>query len=365
MITVHVSPAQGIIVTGTSQHQRSLLGSRQRGGLGLRWSDRITHHGRRGAWYEPYSRDRHPSQHRDRAQEIATALQAAGLPTSLDITEQTRPIEQAETDLSERATDRARPYHGFTANAAARAERHLEQAAAATPGYPAGQPILLGSSRQHAHDKAIERHHTHTRQAIEEADRHRYWISRARAAEHLQQHRRDPRATLRRIDRLQQRLRRVERELSGQAHPQFAERDGHIVYGDDGAPLLQWQPATGEYRDRLLLEKSRLSARITYWEDVVAQAAAEGVKIWRPDDFDVGDFALYLGTWYEVIRVNAKSLTVPTGPLEVGRQILRRSDNVDRSGRPSRATGRIPYADVQGHLSSSDAAAQFPSASAG
>ncbi|MFD0479867.1 DUF3560 domain-containing protein [Nonomuraea thailandensis] len=248
-------------------------------------------------------------------QEIAAALQAAGLPTAIDITEHARPTEQAEIDLGDRATDRARAYRGFAANAAARAEQHHQQAAAATRShYPPGQPILLGSSRQHAHEKAIERHHPHTRQALAEADRHRYGISRARAAEHLQQHRRDPRATLRRLDRLQQRLRRVERELSGQAHPQFAEHDGQVVYGDDGAPVLQWQPATGDYRDRLLLEQAQLSAKIIYWEGVVAQAAAEGVKIWRPADFHAGDFALYLGTWYEVIRVNAKSLTVPTGP---------------------------------------------------
>ncbi|MGW3352649.1 DUF3560 domain-containing protein [Nonomuraea rubra] len=364
MITIHASPAQGIIVTGTSRQHRSLLGSRNRGGLGLKWSDRIEHNGRHGAWYEPHSRDRHPSEHRARVQEIAAALQDAGLPATIDITEQARPIEQTETDLYERATDRVRAYRGLAANAAARADRRREQAASATRGYPPGQPILLGSSRQRAHEKAIERHHTHTRQAVDEADRQRYWLSRARAAEHLQQHRRDPRATLRRIDRLQQRLRRVERELSGQAHAQFAERDGHVVYGDDGAPLLQWQPATGDYHDRLQLEQAQLSAKITYWEDVIAQAAAEGVKIWRPDDFVAGDFALFLGTWYEVIRVNAKSLTVPTGLIEVGRQILRRRENVDRAGRPSRATGRIPYADVQGRLSSAEATTQYPPAAA-
>ncbi|MGR6924588.1 hypothetical protein ACU635_60945 [[Actinomadura] parvosata] len=299
MITIHLSATQGIIVTGTSRDQHRLLGSRRHGGLGLRWSDRIEHHGRHGAWYEPHSRDRHPSHQRARAEQIATTLRAAGLATTID-----------------------------------------------------EQPTA--SASQDTHDKAIE-----------EADRHRYWISRARAAEHLHQHRCDPRATLRRLDRLRERLRRIQRELTGQAHPRLVERDGHLVLNDDGAPLLQWQPATGDYRDRLLTEQARLSARIAYWDDIVAQAAADGVKIWRPADFIVGDFALYLGTWYEVLRVNAKSLTIPTGPLEVGRPLLRRSENVDHSGRPSHATRRLPYAEIQGRMSSTEATTQFPPEPAG
>ncbi|SPL88426.1 unnamed protein product [[Actinomadura] parvosata subsp. kistnae] len=293
MITIHVSADRGIIVTGTNRDQHNLLGSRRHGGLGLRWSDRIEHHGRHGAWYEPRSRNRRPRDHRARVTEIATALQAAGLPTTID----------------EHTSAPTRP------------SRH--------------------------------------------ADRQPYWISRARAAEHLRQHHRDPRATLRRLDRLRERLRRIQRELTGQAHPRLVERDGHIVLNDEGAPLLRWQPATGDYRDRLLTEQARLSARIAYWDDIVAQAAADGVKIWRPADFTVGDFALYLGTWYEVLRVNAKSLTIPTGPLEVGRRLLRRSENVDRFGHPSHATRRLAYAEIQGRMSSAEAATRFPPEPAG
>lgn len=360
MITIHVSPAQGIFVTGTSPEHRRLLGTRKHGGLGLKWSSHIEHHGRRGAWYEPNSRDRHPSEHRGRVEEIAAALQAAGLQATIDVTEQARSAEQAESELYERVASRERAYRDLAANAATRTEQHRRQAAAATRGYPPGQPILLGTSGQRAHERAIERNHTHTRKAIEETNRHQYWITRARAAEHLQQHRRDPRAALRRIERLHEQLRRIERSLSGEAHPQFVERDGEVILTDNGSPMLEWQPATGDYRDRLLLDQAQLSAKIAYWQDVVAQAAAEGVKIWGPADFLVGDFVLYLGTWYEVLRVNAKSLTVPTGHLEVGQHILRHSDNVDRSGQPSRATGRLPYTEVQGRMSSAEAATQFP-----
>lgn len=360
MITIHVSPARGIIVTGTGPEHRRLLGSRKRGGLGLRWANLIEYDGRHGAWYEPNSRDRHASEHQDRMEQIAATLRAAGLTVTIDVTDEARSAEQIEAEMYARASKRARIYRRRAAEAAARAERHRTQAAAATRGYPPDQPILLGSSKQRAHERAIERNHSHTRKAIEEADHHQYWITRSRAAEHLKQHRRDPRATLRRIDRLHEQLRRIERSLSGEAHPQFVERDGEVVLTDSGNPVLEWQPATGDYRERLLLDQAQLSGKIAYWQDVLAQAAAEGVKIWGPTDFRAGDFVLYLGTWYEVLRVNAKSLTVPTGHHEVGRRILRQGDNVDRAGQPSRATGRLPYSEVQGRLSSAEAATQFP-----
>ncbi|GAA1690626.1 hypothetical protein GCM10009733_103530 [Nonomuraea maheshkhaliensis] len=360
MITIHVSPARGIIVTGTAPEHRKLLGSRKRGGLGLRWSNHIEYDGRLGAWFEPDSRDRHLSEHRDRMEQISATLRAAGLPVTIDVTDEVRSAEQIEAEMYERAAIRARIYRRRAAEAGARAERHRTQAATATRGYPPDQPILLGSSRQRAYERVIERNHSHTRKAIEETDRHQYWITRSRTVEHLKQHRRDPRATLRRIERLREQLRRIERILTGEAHPQFVERDGEVVLTDNGNPVLEWQPATGDYRERLLLHQVQLSNKIAYWQDVVAQAAAEGVKIWGPADFRVGDFVLYLGTWYEVLRVNTKSLTVPTGHHEVGRRILRQSHNVDRAGQPSETTGRLPYAEVQGRMSSAEAATKFP-----
>ncbi|MEV0150032.1 MULTISPECIES: DUF3560 domain-containing protein [unclassified Nonomuraea] len=366
MITIHVSPAQGLIVTGTTPELRHLLGrqegGRQEGGLGLLWSDRIVHNGQRGAWYEPHSRDQHPSRHQARVREIADALRAVGHQVAIDVTGQTRSVAAAEADLYERADTRAGAYRGFAANAQARAEEHRAAAQAATAGYPPGQPILLGHPSQRRHENAIERNHAHTRKAIAESDRAQYWRTRAKAAEHLQQHRRNPRATMRRIERLETDLRRVQRRLSGEAHPRLVERDGQAVLNEQGRPLVQWQPATGSYRDQLLHEQTLILEKIGYWKDLIAKAEADGVKVWGPDDFTVGDFVLYLGTWYEVLRVNTKSLTVPTGPLEPGRQMVRQADNVDRFGQPSTSTGRLPYHEAQDRMSPAEAAQQFPPA---
>ncbi|MFC6544508.1 hypothetical protein ACFQES_48215 [Nonomuraea salmonea] len=192
MITIHVSPEQGIVLTGAGPDHHNLLGDRDHGGLGLTWSE---HDGRKGAWYEPHSRHKPLAQHRARIAEIAATLRAAGSPVTIDVSgTASRPTRKAKTGH--------RPY----------------------------------------------------------------WVTRTRIAEHLQQHRRDPRATLRRIQRLQEQLRHIDRALNGQAYPQPVEHDGEPVLAEDGRPLLQWHPATGDHRDRLQHDQARLQARIAYWQ---------------------------------------------------------------------------------------------------
>lgn len=56
---------------------------------------------------------------------------------------------------------------------------------------------------------------------------------------------------------------------------------------------------------------AELDEQLTHWRGVVALAEAAGLKVWSADDFSRGDFVEYRDTWYEVLRVNRRSVTVP------------------------------------------------------
>lgn len=58
-------------------------------------------------------------------------------------------------------------------------------------------------------------------------------------------------------------------------------------------------------------QASELDEQLAHWRHVVAQAEAAGLKVWSPEDFTRGDFIEYRGAWYEVLRVNRRSVTVP------------------------------------------------------
>ncbi|WP_086559961.1 hypothetical protein [Streptomyces africanus] len=125
----------------------------------------------------------------------------------------------------------------------------------------------------------------------------------------------DPVAALRRIEKLETERRRVRRS-----------RD-RCREGSDYAREL----------DQQLVE---LEERIEHWGKLLARAEAEGFKVWTPADFAKGDFVRYRGTWYEVLRVNAKSLTIPHAPA-VGRDVVLGGDG----GRLGGGTWTAPYSD--------------------
>lgn len=91
---------------------------------------------------------------------------------------------------------------------------------------------------------------------------------------------------LRRIDKLEAARRRVTRSLA------------------------RCKPASELARD-LSGQITELDEQLAHWRTVVSQAEAGGLKIWSRDDFERGDYVQYRGSWYEVLRVNIRSVTVP------------------------------------------------------
>jgi hypothetical protein len=111
----------------------------------------------------------------------------------------------------------------------------------------------------------------------------------------------DPLRVLRRIDKLEADRRRVRRSL-----------DRCIA----GSPVAE----------ELAGQLAELDEQLAHWRERIRQAEAEGFKVWSRADFQKGDFVRYRGTWYEVLRVNAKSLTIPHVHHSVGRDVVRVGD---------------------------------------
>lgn len=225
------------------------------------------------------------------------ALRAAGFEVEIVIDEDDRrSFAEAEQDRYDRAEDRTERLQERAGRAADTSQALRDAAQQRWDAIPSGQPILVGHHSEGKDRRFRERTHRMEGKAIAEGKRAAYLAGRSDSAAHFQQYRRNPGVTLRRIAKLEAQLRRIHKWL-----------DGKSAGGSTRA-------LTPEGTAELHREEAETSEELTYWRTVIAQAEAEGFKVWSKTDFTKGDFALSRGLWYEVLRVNAKSLTVPGGP---------------------------------------------------
>lgn len=312
--------ADGTLVHGTSKGDGTAEALRAHT---FRFSRRL------GCWYLPHSRDRRANRYR--IDGTAEALRADGHTVTITIDEATRrSFAEAEQERAARAADRAERFTARAGHAAANADHLWEESGKGLP--PMGEPIKIGHHSEGRHRRALERSQQKARRSLAERDRAGYWANRADAAAHYQEHRTNPGTTLRRIERLEASLRRIQRHL-----------DRYRSLTPENAP----NPET--LADNIAeLERSHteVSEEIAYWKDVIARAEADGVKVWSRTDFRKGDFVRSGNRWYEVLRVNAKSLTVPGGP-DIRPVVT--ADN-----RAYSWDDRLPYDKVTGRMSADD-----------
>ncbi|MGP4105071.1 hypothetical protein [Nonomuraea sp. KM90] len=315
MIIIQVSAVHGLLLVGaTTRDLRGCDGNK------LVWRGGITPSGRRGAWQLRGSEGAGFQHLLARAHEIADGLHAAGHQTRIETV--LTPPAGSTSDLREpRIATKNRP----------------DPARAPSPTIsrdqtPAPAHLAPASSRTVRAGPA------------------------QKTATHREQHRRNPRSTLRRIHRLRSELNRIRRKLTGEAYATPLEHHGQTVVDERGHPVTRPNPPLADLRQRLIVREQLLLEKLAYWEHLVA----EGIKVWRCTDFDIGDFALYHGTWYEVVRVNDNSITIPAGQLCLGQQIVRRQHTADQTGRPPAATTRVEYYDITGRMSVHEADTHFP-----
>ncbi|WP_328434553.1 DUF3560 domain-containing protein [Streptomyces sp. NBC_00425] len=269
--------------------------------------------------YIKRSRDKEAQHWRINA--AADALREAGHTVTVDIREEERrSFEEAEAERMERAAERAERYADRAGRAAATSDARWEAAHRISDGIPMGQPILVGHHSERRARRDVDRMHGHMAASIDAGKKASYYADRAKTAERYEAFRNDPHRTLRRLDRLGADLRQQERYVAR------AQEEG-------------WD---AERHERLAED---LREEIACWQKIVEQAKADGVKMWGPEDFAAGDYVLYLGSWYQVKRVNAKTLSVAWNLRLAPKQVMTLED-ADFNGRTS--THSADYTQVRG-----------------
>ena len=285
-------------------------------------------------------------QSRDRAAKTrlinsaAEALRGAGFEVTVEIDEgESRSFAEQEAERNERAEERAERFTEYAGNAAARSDAAWRGEHAILDGIPAGQPILVGHHSERRHRRDLERAENLRRKGSAEADKAEYLEQRAESAANYQQHRENVPTTLRRIAKLEAEERGWMRTLDGR--PDY-------YTGEDGklhARLIKPGPARTE---RINAALASIREQIAYWRDHVKGAEEAGVKVWSRTDFTKGDYVQFMGTWYAVVRVSAKSVTIPA--------MINDGAIVHKDGNRCTWTDTIPYHKVTGRKSGDEIA---------
>jgi hypothetical protein len=286
----------------------------------------------------------------------AEALRKAGHEVTVQVDEsQRRDVATIEADRAERAEARAERLGERAERTSATANADYARARQMGEAIPFGQPMMpdhhsYGRDRNfrakmgRTYDRAFE--------GMAESER---LAGRAEAAEASQSHRESIPATLRRIAKLEADERRILRDIAGEAAPNnWRER----YYAPER------KPAEGEWLAKLTGRLADVREQLAYWREHVAKTGADGgAKVWSKADFTRDDFALSRGTWYQVQRVNAKSLTVMWG-TNVGQLPAVTRDNVRHAMGPSDRTGTISYDEIRGRKSAAEMAEVLSAAQA-
>lgn len=111
-------------------------------------------------------------------------------------------------------------------------------------------------------------------------------------------------------------------------------------------------------REELTRRLAEYDEELTYWAETIKEAERRGFKVWGRADFVKGDFVQWRGSWYEVTRVNAKTVTVPhihaafdggTVGAVGGCRVVTRAATAETRHKSSTYT--LPYNEASGRMS--------------
>lgn len=320
MIEINHDREQGTLVEGTAKGDGAgpILKTE-----GFRFSRNL------GAWYVPHSRRRAAKTYE--INQAARRLREAGHEVTVtidDTTPATTSFAEHEAASYEHAQERADRYAERGERATGHAQALEAEAKQRASAIPFGQPILVGHHSENRDRRDRERIGRKFDQSAQEAGRGRYWQGRAQAAQRYRAGRENLARTLRRIERLEAEQRRAERDIAEAR--------------DEG------------YRERRTADLAETSKQLEHWRGVVAEAEAQGAKVWSKEDFTKGDYVRYRGTWWEVLRANPKTLTIPHILTENGERIM--SKERAKGRRMGEYTHKLPYDKVTGRMSAEEAA---------
>jgi len=211
----------------------------------------------------------------------------------------------SEVDRSGRMDERATALEAKAGRRADQATTKREQADAVFRGIPMGQPYLVDHHSYPADRNRRERAWNNFGKSIELREQATELQRRAGTAQRHMDLRTGPMAVARRIRTLEAELRRWERERAGRKDWVFNEATDRHEYCH-----VEPSPA---YARRCDDQIAHVTNQLTYWREIRAQQVATGTATnYGPDDIAKGDHIRHAGHWFEVVRINKKSVTVNT-----------------------------------------------------
>jgi Domain of unknown function (DUF3560) len=245
----------------------------------------------------PRPAPRHPDT--PRIDRLAAALREAGHQVEVRLDDTPRATADIETGRAERVAGRVERYAELADTRQASGGARLDAVHTARKRLPPGQPVI--DDRYANYLTRLNRSEDIARAELAAGD---HWQRRAHATQVAQRYRHNPRVTLRRIANLEAARRhnwqrRLDNVRCGGTWGEYADGGAHAA-------------AAPAHIKRAEEETARLDEEITHWRGELAALRAAGVWApWGPQHFRVGDEVRVIGTWYPVLRVNTKSLTVP------------------------------------------------------
>ena len=307
MLTITHTHETGTIIDGTSKGDGTADTLKANG---WRWGRSIT------AWYVPQSRDRLPKLHA--IERTKRALENAGFTVTTAIDNTHRPTAEVEAGKIERQVDRVEALAQKAERKSAADEAAWSSARRALDRLPeGGEPIHVGHHSEGRHRNAIAKADRAMSRSIEATAEATRAQARADVASYTTDARYRPVTVANRIEKIAADIRDRQRRIDGYAHKFSA------TYTEE-TPA-----ATGQRSERLKAELAELSDQHSYWEAVRTEQIVTGKATGHSrDTIKKGDRVKIRGEWREVIRANAKTITVTTG---------------------YRWSGTTPYAEIQQH----------------
>lgn len=295
MLTITHNHAEGTQIDGTRRGDgtNEILKA-----TGWRWSRTP------GSWYLPHTRDHAPKTWA--IDNTARALETAGHQVATQIDDQARPTADVEADKIARQDERADRLADKAAQVADAADGANQAAHELAGRVPFGQPILVGhhsEGRMRQHYQQVENTQRRAVDLSREADTA---AEKARAAAHTTAARYNPVTVGNRIEKIEAETREAHRELDGYTRVYFVDAAG-TKHGDT------FPPATGARRNQLTARLDELADQLTYWRQIHAdQITAGAATNYGPDSIAKGDQVKIRGRWYPVVRVNKKTVSIPS-----------------------------------------------------
>ena len=291
MLTITHTHEAGTTIDGTSKGDGTADVLKANG---WRWGRSIT------AWYVPQSRDRLPKLHV--IARTTNALQAAGFEVTTEIDSTHRPAAEVEAGRIERQADRVEALKHKAERKSAADDAAWNDARQALDRLPeGGEPIHVGHHSEGRHRNAIAKAERAMRRSIEAtAEATRAQVC-ADVASHTTDSRYNPVTVANRVAKLAADIRDRTRRIDGYSH-KFSDTYTEHTPG-----------ATDAYRERLLAELEELNDKHDYWEAVRAEQIATGKAAGHTrETIKKGDQVKIRGQWREVLRANAKTVSVTT-----------------------------------------------------